>query len=290
MKHLSKRMPQNFNLFCFGDAHVGSVMFWEPGLDCLLNLVDSDYDGIPARNNFSLDHGDSIEAITIDDRKRFDLNTTKEFSLLKQVEFYVKKIKPLTAGRRLLAVLDGNHTRSQRTSGEWASEIASRLNVPFGTWTVRFSYLNNKNRLMFKHFAGHGWNSINSKAKPRRRAVVNMEIALRAALEHKAGDCMLMTMGHTHKLLIHDPEDYLFLHSVGGELKEGYTGLLSINQDADFINPDFRWYGNTGCFRRTSVEGITDYGEQAGFDPIQLGFLVAKVRDGKLVSVEKVRI
>jgi hypothetical protein len=283
-------MPKNFNLFCFGDAHVGSVMFYEKGFDCLLNMVESEYDGIKPKHNFSLDHGDSIEAITVDDRKRFDLATTREFSLLKQVEYYVDKVRPLASGGRLVTVLDGNHTRSQRTSGEWAQEIASRLNVPFGTFTSRISYVGNDGKLLFKHFAGHGWGSINSSAKPLRRAVVNMEIALRAALERKAGDCLLMTMGHTHKLLIHNPEDYLFLYSEDGVLKEGYTNELMVDPTAQFLDGDFRWYGNTGCFRRTSVENISDYGEQKGYDPIQLGFLVAKIREGKLVKVEKVRI
>lgn len=290
MKHLSKKMPQNFNLFCFGDAHVGSRMFWESGFDVLLELMESTFDGIKPAHNYAIDHGDSIEAITIDDRKRFELGTTKEFSLLKQVEFYVEKVRPMTAGGRLLAVLDGNHTRTQRTSGEWAREIADRLAVPFATWTMRFSYLNSRGELLFKHFAGHGWGSINSRAKPLRRAVVNMEIALRAALEHKAGDCMLMTMGHTHKLLVHGPEDYLFLHSENGKLKEDYTSDLVIDQTSQFINSDFRFYGNTGTFRRTLIENETDYGEQAGYDPTQLGFLVAKVRSGKLVALEKVRV
>lgn len=290
MKHLEKKLPNDFNLFCFGDAHVGSRMFFERGFNCLLNLFDSTYDGIKPAHNFAIDHGDSVEAITIDDRKRFDLGTTKEFSLIKQVEYYAKLVKPMTVGKRLLVVLDGNHTRSQRTSGEWAQELAERLAVPFGTFTSRFSYLDKKARPMFKHFMGHGWGSINSRAKPLRRAVVNMEIGLRAALEHKAADCMLMTMGHTHKLLIHEPEDYLYLYSNKGKLVEEYTSNIEVDQAASFINGDFRFYGNTGTFRRTMLEGVSDYGEQAGYDPIQLGFLVARVRDCKLVGVDKVRV
>lgn len=290
MKHLSKKLPSNFNVFCFGDAHVGSVMFYEEGFDTLLNMVDSEYEGIKPAHNYCLDHGDDIEAITINDGKRFELHTTKEFSLIKQAEFYVNKLKPLVSGKRLLAVLDGNHTRTQRTSGEWAQFIAESLSVPFGTFTTKLSYVNKKNELMLKHFAGHGWGSIGSRAKPLRRARVNMEIALRAALEHKASDCVLMSMGHTHKLLCHEPEDYLYLHSNEGLLEEDYTSQLSVDQATSFINSDFRWYVNTGTFRRSSIENVTDYGEMKGYDPIQLGFAVARVRDEKLVGVDLVRV
>lgn len=286
MKTLVKKMPDSFNIFLFGDRHVGSYGFFEKGFAKMIGLMEDEYDGIQPKHNFGLDHGDNIEAITIDD-KRFDLLSTKEASILAQLAEDRKLLKPIAS--RLIALLDGNHPRKLHRFGEITEEQCSQLGVPFGSYTCRISYVAKDGSLIFKHYAAHGFRSINSTLDDEELRVARMRNTLKRILRRKAGDCLLMTMGHTHKLLVKKPDDFLYLYTEGKKFREGYTGSLDFN-NSFFVPENHRWYGNTGTFRRSLMEGKTDYGEMAGYDPIELGLLVAKVRDRELVDLEEVRV
>lgn len=114
-----------------------------------------------------------------------------------------------------------------------------------------------------------------------------MELILKRHLKHKFGDCLLMSMGHTHKLLICSPNPELYLTDDGSQITQKYTR----SDKADgYIHPDHRWYINTGSFLKLYGDGVSGYAERAGYDPVELGFIVVMVRDRKIVDVRKVTL
>ena len=112
-----------------------------------------------------------------------------------------------------------------------------------------------------------------------------MELILKRHLKLKAGDCVLMCKGHSHKLLISTPEVDLYLTDIENKVVQKYT---TSSHTEDFINVDMRWYVNTGSFLKLYVEGYSTYAERAEYDPVELGFVLAKIRDREIVSVEKI--
>jgi len=284
---LKQEIPMDCNIFNFGDLHIGSVMFYEKGFNKLVKLMSTSIDGLDPDKNLGIDHGDTIEAVTLND-PRFDLETTKEFSILAQADHYIKLLQPIKS--KIITILEGNHPRKLWRFGHMTEYICKRLGVKFGTWTAKINYVDTNGKPLFKQLAAHGYGSINSRVSEHKRRKVNQLISLRRQLEQKASDCVVMSMGHTHKLLVNEPDSCLYLYDNGETLEQGYTGDLGIKQTSRYIPGDFRWYLNTGTFRRCYVEGISDYGEMAGYDPLELGFTIVKVRGGKVVKVEKVLI
>ena len=137
---------------------------------------------------------------------------------------------------------------------------------------------------MFNHFAGHGWKSVNSTVEPPERAKVNMQIALKNALKAQAGDCLLMSMGHTHKLLVKPPISQLYIEAEEDILVQKYT---SAKKHDGFIHPDYRWFVNTGSFLKL-YGPESGYAERAGYPPNELGFAVVEIRGGEIEAIKRV--
>lgn len=282
MRLLTCKLPLDHNLFLFGDVHTGTILVYQKGWEKLVDMMCSSYDGVPASGNFGVDHGDQIEAITIDD-PRYDPSVSKNF-VLKQIEDAVDMRRPIAS--KLLTMLDGNHTTHLKNFGNIVELMCEKLDVPYGTWTAKISVVSGYRReMLYKHFCTHGRKSITSTADNPKRRRSNMELILQRQLKFKAGDCALMSKGHTHKLLVCEPDRELFLVDNGAHVKQQYT---KAGQTEDYIHPDHRWYVNTGSFMRLYGEGVSGYAEQFEYDPIELGFVVVKVRDGLIKGVEKV--
>ena len=69
-----------------------------------------------------------------------------------------------------------------------------------------------------------------------------------------------------------------------GGSKRHYTKLDQTSSD---IPPDMRWYGCAGTFMKLYEDGYSGYAEVAEYDPTEIGFLVLKVRGGKIVDLKK---
>jgi len=197
MQLISKRVPIDFNLFLFSCTHFGSVLCHYNGFKQLIDMMHSKYADLPESHNFGIHHGDIIEAIRVDDR-RFDPLTNTEPFPLRQAEFAVKQLTPIKD--KLIVVLRGNHERKLKLFGDLAEDIAKNLNVPYGTEACKVSYLDRRGRLMFKHYMAHGSKPIASYADSVRRQQANMELILERHLKKKAGDCVLMSKAHVHRL------------------------------------------------------------------------------------------
>lgn len=43
----------------------------------------------------------------------------------------------------------------------------------------------------------------------------------------------------------------------------------------------------TGSFSKLYIDGQDDYAEVAGYDPVELGYPIVKVVDGRIVNIEE---
>ena len=120
---------------------------------------------------------------------------------------------------------------------------------------------------------------------PEPNVKSNMELSLKRSLKFKAGDCAVMTKGHTHRILVADPIKELYLTDDGERIRGHYTGW---GQAESYIHPDARWYGNTGSFLKLYGIGHSGYAEIFEYDPMEIGFLVLKIRDKKIISLDPV--
>lgn len=280
-------MPPDFNLFEFGDAHEGAAARYDKGWDKLINLMESEYEGLGPDRNYGVDHGDAIEAIMIDDR-RYDPLVTKESFVLNQIHNAARQRSAIKG--RLLCMLIGNHEFKLHKFGNLTLEILRQLygdyaEQRYGTFSCKLCFYDYAGDVMWKQFATHGRKGIGSVADDPERQLANMRIQLKRHLYRKAGDCVVMSKGHTHKLIKRSPNQELYIIDDGTTTKQKY---LEPNHGTNgYIHPETRWYLNTGSFLRTYVDDAVTYSEFSEYDPVELGFWVVLVRGGEVVGVKK---
>jgi hypothetical protein len=284
MRLFTREMPDDFNIFAFGDRHRGNLLFYAPGWEALIDMMHKPYRGVAASKNFGIDHGDTVEAICVDDR-RFDLDTIDKDMVppLVQADTVAAELKPIA--KKILCILQGNHEYTLSKFGDLTDYICKQTGIPYGTNTAKLSFVAKDGTLIYKHFCTHGRKSISSTADDPRRRRVNMELILKRHLKHKAGDCLVMSKGHTHKLLVCKPESDLYLTDDGKQIKQVYT---TSEQTDGYIHPDHRYFVNTGSFLKLYGDDVSGYAERAEYDPVELGFCIVIVRDRKVVDVERV--
>jgi len=284
VKLITKQMPTSFNLFLFGDAHVGTILFAEDLFVKFVETVQQEYDGIKPNHNYLVDHGDAIEAITLDD-KRYDAKLVQDprGTPFQQAQDYIEMLRPVR--KQIVVRLKGNHELHLDRFGDLARFISEELGVPHGTYTARITYTDHRDNLIFKHFCTHGRKSITSTADDPKRRRTNMELILKRHLKHKAGDCLLQSKGHTHRLLVCAPNTELYLSDNGAEIEQRYTHS---HRAAGYLHPDHRWYVNTGSFYKLYADGESGYAECAEYDPLELGYVVVKVRDRQIEEVNRI--
>jgi len=284
LKIITKKLPSNHNLFLFGDVHVGNVLRHKKGFEKLKNMMHSEYEGVPAKNNFGIDHGDIIEAITVDD-PRISLEGIKDAIPTAQMKQAIKEYLPIS--NKLLFMLEGNHPLKLWRFGPITQLIANELKVPYGTWSTKLIARDARGQLLYKSFHTHGRKSITSTADDPKRRIVNQRLILKRHLRYKMGDVILMCKGHVHKLIVCGPETELYMTDDGERIKQGYT-MDNTNQTDDYIHPDHRTYVCTGSFVKLYGQNMSGYAEIAEYDPIETGFAVARIRNRKLQGVDAV--
>jgi len=282
MQFVERTVPANFNLFLFGDCHIGTLLHYEDGLDQLVDMLQSPYEDV--KHNVAIGMGDYIEAIDHSD-KRFDVHSVDLGKIRpdQQMDSFIEKMKPVK--NKLVTLLDGNHEAKLTKYHNYTAYACRRLDIPYGTYSAITTFSRRNESYMFKSFTTHGYGSINSIADDPERLESNLNLSLKRKLKNKAGDCAIMAMGHTHKLLIAKPKKKLYLTSNGKDLEQHYT---KSDQAAQYIHPDHRHYINTGSFMRLYLEGVSGYAERAMFDPMEMGFAIVKVRDCQITDVDKV--
>lgn len=285
MQIINFKLPSDdCNLFLFGDVHTGSLMSHEDGFKDLVNAMNSSYDGLDPKYNFGIDHGDMIEAIEVRD-KRFCLETTKTASIDKQIEQAIEMRLPIKD--KLICCLKGNHEHAIIRFTNAAQRICEGVGVRYGTYTSIINYTDQKGQLMFKHFATHGSGSIRSDADDPVRQLSNRRLSLKRKLKNKFGDCLLNSLGHTHQLIVLKPEPILYLTSNGDKVGQNYT---SPKKRIGYIEPNHKWFVNTGSFVKLYLNGVDGYAERALYDPVELGYVICKVRNRTVSELVKVTL
>jgi len=277
MRLIRKTVPENCEIALFGDIHLGSVACYEKGVQQVANWVRG------SQNRFWAGMGDTIEAITTDD-KRYQATGKKDIVPMRQAMAAVKMLSPIAD--RGLAFLSGNHEFALHRVGDFGEAIAEELAVPYGGRACKVA-LHSKRGLMFKMYLCHPSRvTLPSGAKDHEQRIANRKASLKRLLANKAADCLLMAMGHVHQLLVVEPARKLSLYDDGAELKQAYTGLG--DGRAQRIDPDARYYCATGSFYRSQVLGEDVYSETFGYDPVELGYIVVTIRDGVPAGVREV--
>jgi len=282
MEIIRKDVPLDFNLFLVGDKHDGSIMSHTSGWNKMCDMV------LKNKHNYVVDHGDMIEAIAIDD-KRFDIELVRDIEdsqLTRQIKIATFRREPIKD--RIITILKGNHEHKIIRYGNAVKDVCEKLDIKYGTASAVIEYVN-EGKLLFKHYCHHGFGSIRSIAHPTKRRLTNRKISLMQKFDSKFGDCLLNSMGHTHQLIVCDPESVLYMTTESGKIKQKYT---EAKKTTGYIEPNHRWYINCGSFLKTYIMGADGYGERAGYDPVELGFVVIKVRNGQIgpTGVKRIRL
>lgn len=284
MVHLKKETGKNFNLFLFGDTHIGNTLCYYGGIESLIAMGKKPYGGLTsAKKNFFVFHGDAIDAICSDD-KRFSYESVEQSVPLQQANKAIKIFSPIK--KQIVVWLDGNHEDTLKRFGDLALHIAKGLDVPYGTYSSHISYTH-KGDVLFRHFATHGRLTVKSTADDPIRRIANERLILKRQLKDRYGDTILMSKGHTHKIINSEPEGKLYFCEQSGRAKQHYTHH-GVGQNKKYIHPDNRYYVNTGSFMKLYAEGFSGYAEKAEYPPVELGFCIARVRDGGVVGLDKV--
>ena len=287
MFKIKKVIPDNANIFCFGDDHEGNMLRHNSGFTKLLDIMNSEYEGV--NDNFGVDHGDLVEGIELNDH-RYDGGRSTTGNLVGQMYHARSNREPIKD--KLICILEGNHplklwrlfgTYNKSKANTITEDICHQLDVPYGGWSCVITYKTKTDKVLFHHYARHGsTRSINSSLDHPAERANTKKRALRRILSLLSGSCAIMSMGHTHQLLVIPPETELYIDESG---RQHYTGLVPTNTE---IPSNLRWYINTGSFLKTLSNGPDfGYAEVHGYPPNILGWAVIKVRDRDITGVDE---
>jgi hypothetical protein len=300
---LDFNLGKNFNLFLYGDDHMGNLFRYDEGVQMVFDMLHKPWADLKSTHNYMVHHGDPTESIFYNEN-RYDPESHRfKDTLFAQVRDVVKEYRKSRG--KILVIMDGNHGNCAkvRPYGNPTLEICNQLQVPFGTYAAIVTYSDAGN-ILFRHYAFHGARSIGSRVKPYKRAKANMEIQLRSHLEHKVSNCVLMSMGHTHQLLTYRPDQQLMMEAQSSRLQARYSSPWGFYGDAKMVPADLRWYVNTGSMLKltninkeahtgdytSNNQHISGYAEMFGYDPIPMGFCIAEIRDGVMRDIKKIAV
>lgn len=287
MELIKRQMPRDYVLIDSSDYHYGSANCSRESIKEMVNKVYT------KKNYFLVNKGDSIEAILPNDKRYTHCSADVKDKLLtpqQQADAVVSDFSIIKD--KIIAFGFGNHEMRLINTIDFGRYISAQLGVPYGTYCFKFSAVDRNNNLMHKMFFTHGYGHITSNAKDDIQRDANIKASLKLKLS-KTGfsDCVYMSMGHTHQLVVVEPtvENKLFLTDDGTQIKQHYHTMTE--QNIMFIPPDSRWYGCSGSFLKLySSPGsyAISYGEVAGYSPSEIGWLEVHVQDGKVCKVEKI--
>lgn len=278
MEIIAKRLPSNHRIVLAGDFHIGNIMSFQEGIRDMIEEIRQSED------MYFCGVGDYMESFTIDDPHYDPRVLGEEYDPLLQAGAVVAFLKPIK--NKILALGIGNHEwRVIKTGNFVKNYICQQLGVPYGTFSYKVHIEDYDGNLMYKIFVSHGFRSISSVADSRRRKASNEELMLERRLREKASDCVVMAMGHTHKLIVSEPIHILYMTDDGNKVQANYTDVHT--HDA-YIHPEHRWYVNTGSFCKLYPKlGESGYAEMFGYDPVDLGYPIIHCENGRITKIEK---
>lgn len=294
MRIIRVNYPRDHELVLAGDLHSGSLLSDEKGFSKCIEYI------LAESNRRVIWMGDLHEGRILD-HPYFDLADHK--LLPEQVhEHLMELLKPVRD--RTDVILMGNHEWDLRKFGNMTNRLCKALStsehkVEYGTWSCILEvYTDDEDdplpELVYKVYLHHGFSTIRSQAKDFEQQEGNKKARLKLLLRNLAGDCLVMAMGHTHLLMVVPPTGELYLYHKDFKVEQDYK---SQGWNERCIDPDRRWYVNTGAFLLRSTERLgqdelpfSGYPERRGYAPMVRGFAVIRAEGGRLKEVEAIRL
>lgn len=252
------------NIYFLGDIHEGNVNHNEKAFKEAVKIIKDD------KNALWIGMGDYIEAITFDDKKRFNPVTISEKYSVKDLRDLPKRqaeavfhiLNPIQS--KCIALLIGNHEEAymkHNHSDIYNTFINMFASSAFGAIPpVKIGYVGFV-RLLFCRDIGNARSKLDialnhgvgGSGKSEGYAINKIHEAF---MGHDADICV---MGHIHQLA----KDTQKITSVGNNL-----GLRKRR----------KFWGSSGCFLNTYVEGNANYFENRGRVESDIGMLKASVK------------
>ena len=283
MRKLTFEAPEpTFDIVLPGDTHEGSVTYHEKGVADLINYIKAE------PNRYWAHMGDWVEAITTDD-SRYAWNKEECPIPLKQAKAATAVFSEIAP--KCFCGLIGNHELKLHRFGNLVKdEICDKLKIPYGGYMAHVD-VKHAGKKLFSMMLWHGptKGSLASNAKDYEQRIANMKASLKMKLKYMFSDCAIQACGHFHRLLVVPPTNQLYIYTTGSKTKQGYLDGI---QTGDYIDPDRRWYLCTGSFSKlySDNEDAIGYAEVTGYPPVELGFPVIHVVDGRITGVEPIAV
>jgi len=221
------KVPDDFNLFLQGDAHKYTRAHSKEGYKLLFDSINSEFEGIPAHSNYTIEFGDFADLIPI--RHKYYDPEVHKLPPLEQIELFLKEYEFIV--HALLFMLDSTHPQMLAEMGNITKFVCHelqqrytylRLRDLFGTQTARADFRALNGDRIFKLYCTHGTKGLWSAADDDIRIDANLALSLKRHLRKKGSDCAIMARGHTHKLIVQEPKPKLCIIDNGQELISKY--------------------------------------------------------------------
>lgn len=289
--------PKDHELVLAGDVHRGSILSDKEGfVSCVDYVIEK-----PERRLILM--GDLQDARP-SDHHYFELSEAEEGGLsIPEIQFEEVVDTLVSASSKIDVAILGNHEWDLRRTGNWTNRLVKELkrnsgreDIYYGTMScvVEIYDEEEKDLLLYKVYLHHGFGTIRSQAKDFEQQQGNKKARLKLMLRELAGDCVLMAMGHTHQDLIVPPTGQLYLYHENFKVRQDY---LRQGENERYIDPNQRWYVNTGSFllRSTDKLGhdklpISGYPERKGYWPMVRAFASVEVANGVIQDIKSKRI
>lgn len=285
MRLLEATLPRDHDLYLLSDDHEGALAQHTAALDRVIDEI---------ANNplaYAVHLGDMHETLTVNHPYYDPRGLKKNSKGNPTIPGEQVKVQAQRYGRianKMIAALLGNHELRTKHTFDMLDSFLERIKRPeiYGGYTCKVRVSDGGN-MMYKLFLFHGRSMSDSRAGSERQKEANRAEQLKRVLAPLAGDCAIMAMGHTHRLMAVKPIKRLYLTDDGGSLRQNYITAV---QNADYIDPDSRYYLNTGTFLRNQLLNNDTYSEMRAYPPNKIGYAKVIVRDGVTRDVIEVPI
>lgn len=286
MELIDATIPLDCEIYDTSDYHYGALNCHRDGLKEVIAEVQA------KRNRFLINKGDSIDAVLPNDKRYAACSMDYQGMLLtpeQQAKAIIEDFWPIR--KKILAWGHGNHEFKLINTQDFGRRIAEELRTPYGGVAFKLRFYTKGGQLLFKTFHAHGKGKVPAGAKDPIQRDANRKAWLKRILESLAGDCIYLSMGHGHHLIVVDPttKNQLYLTDDGENIRQHYRE--DPKQNSKRISPESRWYSMTGGFLKLfSPPGsqAIGYGEMALYSPTEMGCTKIIVQGGQIVDVQKV--
>ena len=293
-KQLKVDMPGSYKLVFGGDTHAFVEGFAWDHAKKYIQYIKKD------KNTFWTCHGDVIDYMSPQD-KRFKFRMgisqgtdTRTLPLADrasdQLDQFLSFFSPI--GDKCVEVGLGNHEDRIINIMNPAKIISEKWNCQWGTPMTVLTLP------QFKAFLWHPFHFvINMQAGDPQQRYTNECMRIRRGMRYKPGsaDCEVSIMNHIHKIRISPPicRSQLLLSAEGGKFKSFHPEMTKVKDPKtgkQYYPEEYRWFASTGAMYGYYVDNDYTYAETRNYDPTDLGWIEAEVKNDKFVTLRECEV